>query len=72
MVSATGPGARIKGSFADEDTCGDRYLIEHTGWWLDQRVAILADEPLWGDELNEQPSSLPVSATACMHNSTGH
>ena len=64
-------GARKKQSFVDEETCGDRYRIEHAGRWLDQRVAILADEPLalCSDGLDEQLSSLPVPATAC--NSAG-
>ena len=48
----------LKESFADEETCGDRYLIDHAGRWLDQRVAILADQPLCRDELDEQLSSL--------------
>ena len=48
----------LKESFADEETCGDRHRIEHTGQWLDQRVAILADKPLCSDELDEQLSSL--------------
>ena len=44
--------------------------IDHAGRWLDQQVAILADQPLCSDELDEQPSSSPVvSAAAC--NSTG-
>ena len=48
----------LKESFADEEACGDRYRIEHAGRWLDQRVAILADQPLCSDELDEQLSSL--------------
>ena len=50
----------VKESFADEETCGNRYRIEHVGRWLDQGEAILADQPLCslGDELNEQLSSL--------------
>ena len=36
----------LKESFADEETCRDWYRIEIPGWWLDQRVAILADQPL--------------------------
>ena len=48
----------LKESSADEETCGDRYRIEHAGRWLDQRVAILADQPLCSDELDEQLSSL--------------
>ena len=48
----------LKESFTEEETCGDRYRIEHARWWLDQRVAILADQPLCGDELDEQLSSL--------------
>ena len=37
------PVTFLKESFADEETCRDWYLIEHAGRWLDQRVAILAD-----------------------------
>ena len=48
----------LKESFADEETCRDWYRIEHAGWWLDQRVAILADQPLCSDELDDQLSSL--------------
>ena len=48
----------LKESFADEETCRDWYRIEHPGWWLDQRVAILADQPLCSDELDDQLSSL--------------
>ena len=48
----------LKESFADKETCGDRYRIEHAGGWLDQRVAILADQPLCSDELHEQLSRL--------------
>ena len=48
----------LKESFADEETCGDRYRIEHAGRWFDQRVAILADQPLCSDEFDEQLSSL--------------
>ena len=48
----------LKESFADEETCGDRYRIEHAGRWLDQRVVILADQPLCSDELDEQLSSI--------------
>ena len=36
----------------------DRYRVEHPGRWLDQRVAILADQPLCSDELDDQLSSL--------------
>ena len=32
--------------------------IDHAGRWLDQRVAILADQPLCSDELDDQLSSL--------------
>ena len=48
----------LKESFADEETCRDRYHIDHAGRWLDQRVAILADQPLCSDELDDQLSSL--------------
>ena len=48
----------LKESFADEDTCRDWYRTEHAGWWLDQRVAILGDQPLCSDELDDQLSSL--------------
>ena len=48
----------LKESFADEETCRDWYRIEHAGWWLDQWVAILADQPLCSDELDDQLSSL--------------
>ena len=48
----------LKESFADKETCRDRYRIEHAGPWLDQRVAILADQHLCSDELDEQLSSL--------------
>ena len=48
----------LKESFADEETCRDWYRIEHAGWWLDQRVAILADQPLCSDELDDQLSRL--------------
>ena len=48
----------LKESFADEETCRDRYRIEHPGRWLDQRVAILADQPLCSDELDGLLSSL--------------
>ena len=68
MVTAMRAGARQKDSFADEETCGDRYRIEHTGRWLDQRVAILADQPLCRYELDayEGPTSSPVVlAAAC-------
>ena len=60
MVRSTGAGAVnfLKESFADEETCTDRYRIEHVGRWLDQRVAILADQPLCSDELDDQLSSL--------------
>ena len=34
----------LKESFADEETCRDRYRLEHAGRWLDQRLAILADQ----------------------------
>ena len=44
--------------FANEETCGDRYRIEHAGQWLNKRAAILADQPLCSDELGEQLSSL--------------
>ena len=37
----------LKESFADEETCRDWYRIEHAGWWLYQRVAILADQFLF-------------------------
>ena len=60
MVRATRAGACKKESFADEETCGDRYHMEHAGRWIDQRVAILADQPLCSDELDEQSSSSPV------------
>ena len=50
----------LKESFVDEETCGDRYRIEHAGRWLDQRVAFLADQPVCSDELDEQPSSFPI------------
>ena len=43
----------LKESFADEETCRDRYHIDHAGRWLDQRVAILADQPLCSDELDD-------------------
>ena len=43
----------LKESSADEETCGDRYRIEHVGRWLNQRVAILVDQPLCSDELDE-------------------
>ena len=33
-------------------------IIDHAGRWLDQRVAILADQPLCSDELDDQLSSL--------------
>ena len=64
----------LKEPFADQEACGDRYRIEHAGWWLDQQVAILADQPLCSDELDKQLSSLlcqynllqaVVSAAAC-------
>ena len=60
MVSSTRAGARklLKESFADEETCTDRYRIEHPGLWLDHQVAILADQPLCSDELDAQLSSL--------------
>ena len=48
----------VKESFTDEETCGDRYRIKHSGRWLDQRVAILTDQPLCRDELDVQLSSL--------------
>ena len=48
----------IQESFADEETCRDRHPIEHLGRWLDQRVAILTDQPLCSDELDDQLSSL--------------
>ena len=48
----------LKESFADEETCRDWYRVEDVGRWLDQRVAILADQPLCSDELNDQLSSL--------------
>ena len=48
----------LKESFADEEICRDWYRIEHAGWWLDQRVAILGDQPLCSDELDDQLSSL--------------
>ena len=48
----------LKESFADEETWRDWYRIEHAGWWLDQRVAILGDQPLCSDELDDQLSSL--------------
>ena len=48
----------LKESFANEETCRDWDRIEHAGWWLDQRVAILADQPLCSDELDDQLSSL--------------
>ena len=53
-----------------------RYGKEHAGRWLGQRVAILADQHLCSDELNEQLSSSPVllavvSAAACNFNSAG-
>ena len=48
----------LRESFADEETCRDWYRIEHAGWWLDQRVAILADQPLCSDKLDDQLSSL--------------
>ena len=48
----------LKESFADEETCRDWYRIEHAGWWLDQRVAIIVDQPLCSDELDDQLSSL--------------
>ena len=60
MVRATRAGARKKESFSDKKTCGDQHRTEHAGRWLDQRVAILADQPLCSDELDEQPSSSPV------------
>ena len=79
MVSSTRAGARklLKESFADEETCRDRYRIEHAGRWLDQRVAILADQPLCSEELDDHLSFFAsyvdplavVSAAAC--NSTG-
>ena len=47
----------FKESFADEETCRDWYRIEHAGWGLDQRVAILADQSLCSDELDDQRSS---------------
>ena len=43
----------LKESF-NEETCRDRYRVEHPGRWLDQRVAILADQPLCSDELDNQ------------------
>ena len=55
-----GAGAREKESFADEEICGDRYRIDLAKWWLDQRVAILAHQPLCSDKLDKQPSSSPV------------
>ena len=60
MVSSTGTGGVnfLKESFSDEDTRRDRYRVEHPGRWLDQRVAILADQPLCSDELDDQLSSL--------------
>ena len=50
----------LKESFADEETCRDWYTyhIEHAGWWLDQRVAILADQTFCSDELDDQLLSL--------------
>ena len=48
----------LKESFADEETCRDWYRIEHVGWWLDQRVAILGNQPLCSDKLDDQLSSL--------------
>ena len=49
----------LKESFANEETCRDWYRIEHAArWWLDQRVAILGDQPLCSDELDDQLSSL--------------
>ena len=48
----------LKESFADEETCRDWYRIEHAGRWLDQRVAILADQPFCSDEVDDQLSSL--------------
>ena len=61
----------LKELFVDEETCGDRYGIEHAGRWVDQRVAILADQPLCSHELDEQPSSLPVAVSATACNSAG-
>ena len=60
MVRSTGAGAVnfLKESFANEETCRDRYHIDHAGRWLVQRVAILADQPLCSDELGDQLSSL--------------
>ena len=60
MVRSTGAGTLnfLKESYADEETCRDRYRIEHVGRWLDQRVAILADQTLCSDELDDQLSSL--------------
>ena len=59
-VWAPRAGAGKRGWFTGEEPCGDQYRIEHAGRWLDQRVAILADEHFYSDEL-QQPSSLPVS-----------
>ena len=47
----------LKESFADEETRRDRHRIEDTGRWLDQRVAILANQPLCSYELDDQLSS---------------
>ena len=63
MVRSTGAGARklferIVRRRRDW-WCRDWYRIEHAGWWLDQRVAILGDQPLCSDELDDQLSSLP-------------
>ena len=48
----------LKESFADEETCRDQYRIEHAGQWVDQRVAILADQPLCSDEFDDHLPSL--------------
>ena len=60
------PVTFLKESFADEETCRAWYHIEHARRWLNQWVAILADQPLCGDELGDQLSSysLPVDPLA--------
>ena len=57
MVRSTGAGARkLFERIVPTKRHAETDTIDHAGRWLDQRVAILADQPLCSDELDDQLS----------------